>query len=66
MRRFGLPPRVGEILLANAQAQLRAFADAGGQVLFGTDVGYVSDYDPTDEYVFMRDAGLSYPRILAS
>jgi hypothetical protein len=64
VRRFGLPPRVGEILLANAQAQLRA--DAGGQVLFGTDVGYVSDYDPTDEYVFMRDAGLSYPRILAS
>jgi imidazolonepropionase-like amidohydrolase len=55
-----------EIVLGNSQAQLRAFADAGGQVLFGTDVGYMTDFDPTDEYVFMQQAGLSFPRILAA
>jgi imidazolonepropionase-like amidohydrolase len=49
-----------------AAAQLRAFAEAGGQVLFGTDVGYMTDYDPTDEYVSMQQAGLSYAQILAS
>src|SRR5207244_9423682 len=53
-------------VLGRAQEQLRAFADAGGQVLFGTDVGYMTEYDPTDEYVFMQGAGLSYARILAA
>lgn len=66
LRRLGLPPAVIQLLLGNAQAQLRAFADAGGQVLFGTDVGYLRDYDPTDEYVLMQQAGLSYARILAA
>jgi imidazolonepropionase-like amidohydrolase len=66
LRKLGVPPNVGEIVLGFAQAQLRAFADGGGQVLFGTDVGYMTDYDPTDEYVFMQQAGLSYPRILAA
>jgi imidazolonepropionase-like amidohydrolase len=66
LRRFGVPPAVIEIVLGNAQAQLRAFAEAGGQVLFGSDVGYMADHDPTDEYVLMQGAGLSYPRILAS
>jgi imidazolonepropionase-like amidohydrolase len=66
LRKLGLPPAVAQAVLGNAQAQLRAFADAGGQVLFGTDVGYMTDDDPTDEYVFMQQAGLSYPRILAA
>ena len=55
-----------EIVLGNGQAQLRAFADAGGQVLFGTDVGYMTDFDPTDEYVYMQQAGLSFRQILAA
>jgi len=66
LRRLGIPPAVIQTLLGNAQAQLRAFANAGGQVLFGTDVGYLRDYDPTDEYVLMEQAGLDYPRILAA
>jgi imidazolonepropionase-like amidohydrolase len=66
LRKLGLPQAVSDIVLGNAQAQLRAFAEAGGQVVFGTDIGYMPDYDPTDEYVFMRQAGLSYARILAS
>jgi len=46
--------------------QLRAFASAGGQVLFGTDVGYMTDYDPTPEYVLMKRAGMEPMQILAS
>jgi imidazolonepropionase-like amidohydrolase len=46
--------------------QLKAFSAAGGIVLFGTDVGYMTDYDPTDEYVAMAEAGLSAGRILVS
>jgi imidazolonepropionase-like amidohydrolase len=38
----------------------------GGQILFGTDVGYLSDYDPTKEYELMARAGLSPMQILAS
>ena len=66
LQKAGLPARVIEVVLANARDQLRAFAEGGGQVLFGTDVGYIADYDPTDEYVYMQQAGLSYPQILAA
>jgi imidazolonepropionase-like amidohydrolase len=66
MRKLGLGPAIADQLLANGQAQVRAFAEVGGQVLFGTDVGYMTDYDPTDEYVFLEGAGLSYAQILAS
>jgi len=45
---------------------LGRFARAGGQVLFGTDVGYRPDYDPTEEYELMKRAGLSFDEILAS
>ncbi|HEV8616911.1 MAG TPA: amidohydrolase family protein [Methylomirabilota bacterium] len=66
LRRAGLPEAVVNIVLGNALAQLRAFSEGGGQVLFGTDVGYMTDYDPTDEYVLMQQAGLSYAKILAA
>jgi imidazolonepropionase-like amidohydrolase len=46
--------------------QLRSFAAGGGTVLFGTDVGYMGDYDPTEEYRLMEEAGLDYRAILAS
>jgi imidazolonepropionase-like amidohydrolase len=39
---------------------------AGGQILFGTDVGYLRDYDPSDEYDCMAQAGLKWNNILAS
>ena len=61
-----VPPEIIRMFLGNAQAQLRAFVDVGGQVLFGTDVGYMTDYDPTDEYVYMQQAGLTYAQILAA
>ncbi|HWE24957.1 MAG TPA: amidohydrolase family protein, partial [Myxococcales bacterium] len=51
---------------ANAAArQLNDWIDAGGTVLFGTDLG-AADYDPTEEFVAMADAGMTFAQILAS
>ena len=66
LRKGQLPERVIELATGDAIEQLRAFAEAGGQVLFGTDVGYMMEYDPTDEYVYMLHAGLTFEQILAS
>ena len=46
--------------------QVRDFAKLGGQILFGTDVGYLSGYDPAREYSLMEAAGLTWRQILAS
>ena len=49
-----------------AVGQLRAWVRARGEVLFGTDIGYMTAYDPTEEYALMTKAGMTFPRILAS
>jgi len=46
--------------------ELGAYSRAGGQVLFGTDVGYQDDFSPEKEYELMGDAGLTPMQILAS
>jgi imidazolonepropionase-like amidohydrolase len=46
--------------------ELKQFAKRGGDVLFGTDIGYITDYNPEVEYVYMQKAGLSFRQILAS
>jgi len=61
-----VPQPVVDRLVAATLAELRSFADAGGQILFGTDVGYMHEFDPTDEYVLMAKAGLTPAQILAS
>jgi imidazolonepropionase-like amidohydrolase len=66
LAKLGLPPDIVRRVLGTGEAQLQAFAALGGQILFGTDVGYMTDYDPTDEYVYMQQAGLSYAQILAA
>ncbi len=38
----------------------------GGETLFGTDVGYMLDFDPADEYTLMTRAGMTPMQILAS
>ena len=44
---------------------MRSVAAVGGQLLFGTDAGYMQDFDPSGEYRFLAEAGLSFPQILA-
>ena len=45
--------------------QLRAWIATGGTVLFGTDLGAV-EYDPSEEYALMSQAGMTFRHILAS
>ena len=52
--------------IANTEiGQLRAWLASGGTVLFGNDLGAV-EYDPTEEYALMAEAGMSFRQILAS
>ena len=46
--------------------EVHDYARLGGVILFGTDVGYLPDYDPVTEYVLMQSAGLGWREILAS
>jgi imidazolonepropionase-like amidohydrolase len=55
-----------ERFAAKGVAELGQYQRAGGQILFGTDVGYVTDYDVTEEYRLMSQAGLTPMQILAS
>jgi imidazolonepropionase-like amidohydrolase len=56
----------GDRWLFEIMDQVRDHARLGGTILFGTDVGYLTDYDPTAELVLMASAGLSWREILAS
>ena len=46
--------------------EVRTFARQGGQILFGTDVGYLPNFDHAIEYELMAAAGLGWREILAS
>jgi len=66
LRRAGRDRGMIERWIQVAQDQVRSFVALGGQVLFGTDVGYMREYDPTDEYVYLAGAGLSFAQILTA
>ncbi len=61
-----VPANISDQMVGATYDELRAFKSAGGQILFGTDVGYMHDHDPTDEYVLMQKSGLAPMEILAS
>lgn len=46
-------------------SEVKDFSAAGGQILFGTDVGYTDAFDTTEEYRLMSGA-LNWHQILAS
>jgi imidazolonepropionase-like amidohydrolase len=56
----------GQSFTKYIQAEVGTYARAGGQILFGTDVGFLTDYDTTDEFTLMAGAGLDWRAILAS
>ena len=64
--REGARPDAAQRFLDKGMNQLRAYFQAGGQILFGTDIGYITDYDPTEEYQQMQRAGMRFQDILAS
>jgi imidazolonepropionase-like amidohydrolase len=66
LERAGLPAEVVRSRIRVAQEQVRGYAALGGQLLFGTDVGYMREFDPSEEYLLLSEAGLSFAEILAS
>lgn len=65
-KKGGAAPEVAENWIKKAMQQLKAFSQSGGQVLFGTDVGYIDQFDTSEEFMSMSRAGLSFQQILAS
>jgi imidazolonepropionase-like amidohydrolase len=46
--------------------EVKSYADAGGELLFGTDIGFLTHYSElTREYEFLGRAGLRFPQVLA-
>jgi imidazolonepropionase-like amidohydrolase len=66
MRLEEADPAQGQKVVAVAVDQLRAYAAAGGQILFGTDIGYITNYDPTEEFLLMARATMNFRQILDS
>ncbi|HJS29690.1 MAG TPA: amidohydrolase family protein [Anaerolineales bacterium] len=46
--------------------QVRNYSSTGGDLLFGTDVGFLEDYSPLREYELLGETGLTWQEILAS
>ena len=65
MHRNHVPEPTYSNFIRTAQQQLHDFSQAGGTVLFGTDVGYIPDYSTTEEYILLAGAGLDFRHILA-
>jgi imidazolonepropionase-like amidohydrolase len=65
-RKGGLSDQNREGWLAQMVAELRAYSQAGGEILFGTDIGYTDHYDTALECTLMSRAGMDFRQILAS
>lgn len=47
--------------------EVKNYADAGGEILFGTDVGYLTNYpELAKEFAFLARSGMTFPQILAA
>ena len=66
MQRSNLPQDVRDAFIAEGLGQLRAFFAGKGEVLFGTDVGYISEQGADEEIARMREAGMGWADILRS
>ena len=65
-RKGGISARDREAWIAQMVAELRAYSQAGGEILFGTDIGYTDHYDTVLEFTLMSRSGMSFQEILAS
>jgi imidazolonepropionase-like amidohydrolase len=55
-----------EAWIAKMIAELRAYSQADGDILFGTDIGYIDHFDTALEFTLMAQAGLNFREILSS
>ncbi len=66
MARGEVPKEAADRFVATGADQLRAFTAAGGEVLFGTDVGYIPEKDADEEVGRMAAAGMDWRAILVA
>ena len=66
MTRGGVPKEAAERFIQTGADQLRAFVARGGDVVFGTDVGYIPEKDADEEVGRMASAGMDWRAILVS
>jgi imidazolonepropionase-like amidohydrolase len=66
LARNNVPQSIIDSFVETSVGQLRDYHDLGGELLFGTDAGYMTDFDTTDEFRAMARAGLDFRAILAS
>lgn len=59
-------PKENQEWIDAAVQQLKSYSAVGGQILFGTDVGYTAHYNTAEEYTLMSQAGMTFPQIFAS
>lgn len=65
-RKGNVPDQPRLAFISQMVEQLRAYSEAGGEILFGTDIGYTDHNDTTEEFTLMSQAGMNYKQILAS
>ncbi len=65
LERFGIETE-NHPLITTAIQQVRDFNNAGGEILFGMDTGYMTDYNTNEELQLMQQAGMDFRQILAS
>jgi imidazolonepropionase-like amidohydrolase len=66
MKKDGASAETTQKFVDSAVARLRAYNAAGGEILFGTDVGYIYQFDTAEEYTLMQRAGMTFAQILAA
>jgi imidazolonepropionase-like amidohydrolase len=65
-KKFGASAEEDAETMALARQELGAYVKAGGEILFGTDAGYIEEYDTAEEFRQMAQAGMGWQQILAS
>jgi imidazolonepropionase-like amidohydrolase len=66
VQRDKVPDAAIDVFQRRGIEQLREYFTAGGTILFGTDVGYMTDFSTLEEFQKMAEAGLTFRDILAS
>ncbi len=64
LKMFGTTVTTKPSFLDPIFSEVRTFHDLGGTLLFGTDVGYMTDYTTADEFRYLAASGLSAIDIL--
>ena len=64
LKMFGTTVTKNPLYLDPIYAEVRQFHADGGQLIFGTDVGYMTDYTTDDEFRGLEKSGLSAMDIL--